>query len=35
MLITQTSNLLLDNADLLPKQNILVKRFYDKVKRLK
>ena len=35
MLLTQTSNLLSDNVDLLPNQNIRVKCFYDKAKRIK
>ena len=35
MLLTQTSNLLSDNAVLLPNRNIRVKCFYDKAKRIK
>ena len=35
MLLTQTSNLLSDNAVLLPNRNIRVKCFYDKAKKNK
>ena len=35
MLLTQTSNLLSDNAVLLPNRNIRVKCFYDKAKKIR
>ena len=34
MLLTQTSNLLSDNAVLLPNQHIHVKCFYDKAEKI-